>query len=111
MRFILLLLKIIWNLKTILITGILLGSLAMNMILFLDGSLFSTVNNGFEALTGMQTFASRKNAEIAGLDEEIVLERNAINYLFRIVLLRLLCAVLICCVCRQLLYGRIITDD
>lgn len=77
MRFILLLLKIIWNLKTILITGILLGSLAMNMILFLGGSLFSTVNNGFEALTGMQTFASRKNAEIAGLDEEIVLERNA----------------------------------
>ena len=39
--------------------------------------LFSIVNNGFEALTGIQTIASRNKAEIAGLGEEIVLERNA----------------------------------
>jgi len=77
MRFIRLLLKIIWNLKTILITGILLVSLALNIVLFLGGSLFSIVNNGFEALTGIQTIASRNKAEIAGLGEEIVLERNA----------------------------------
>ena len=52
-------------------------SLALNIVLFLGGSLFSIVNNGFEALTGIQTIASRNKAEIAGLGEEIVLERNA----------------------------------
>lgn len=69
--------RIFWNLKTIIITAILLGSLALNVVLFLGGSLFSVVNNGFEALTGIQTIASRNKAEIADLGEEIVLERNA----------------------------------
>ena len=69
--------RIFWNLKTIIITAVLLISLALNIVLFLGGSLFSIVNNGFEALTGIQTIASRNKAEIAGLGEEIVLERNA----------------------------------
>ena len=69
--------RIFWNLKTIIITATLLISLALNIVLFLGGSLFSIVNNGFEALTGIQTIASRNKAEIAGLGEEIVLERNA----------------------------------
>ena len=69
--------RIFWNLKTIIITAVLLISLALNIVLFLGGSLFSIVNNGFEALTGIQTIASRNKAEIAGLGEEIVLERNS----------------------------------
>jgi hypothetical protein len=71
MRFIRLLLKIIWNLKTILITGILLVSLALNIVLFLGGSLFSIVNNGFEALTGIQTIAKRNKAEIIDLGADL----------------------------------------
>ena len=69
--------RIFWNLKTIIITAVLLISLALNIVLFIGGSLFSIVNNGFEALTGIQTIASRNKAEIAGLGEEIVLERSA----------------------------------
>ena len=69
--------RIFWNLKTIIITTVLLGSLTLNMVLFLGGSLFSIVNNGFEALTGIQTIASRNTAKIAGLGEEVILERNA----------------------------------
>ena len=69
--------RIFWNLKTIIITTVLLGSLTLNMVLFLGGSLFSIVNNRFEALTGIQTIASRNTAEIAGLGEEVILERNA----------------------------------
>ena len=69
--------RIFWNLKTIIITAVLLISLALNIVLFIGGSLFSIVNNGFEALTGIQTIGSRNKAEIAGLGEEIVLERSA----------------------------------
>jgi hypothetical protein len=69
--------RIFWNLKTIIITAVLLISLALNIVLFIGGSLFSIVNNGFEALTGIQTIASRNKAEITGLGEEIVLERSA----------------------------------
>ena len=69
--------RVFWNLKTIIITGILLCSLAINIILFVGGSFFSIMNNGFEALTGIQTIASRNKAEIAGLSEEVIIERNA----------------------------------
>ena len=47
------------------------------MVLFLGGSLFSLVNSSFEALSGIQTIASRNKAEIADLSEEVILERNA----------------------------------
>ena len=69
--------RVIWNIKTILITTIFLTSLALNIVLFVGGSLFSIVNNGFEALTGIQTMASRNKAEIAELGEEVIIERNA----------------------------------
>ena len=69
--------KVLWNLKTIVITAVFLCSLAINMVLFLGGSLFSLVNSSFEALSGIQTIASRNKAEIADLSEEVILERNA----------------------------------
>ena len=76
-RFLKIFWKILWNLKTIIITAVLLCSLAINMVLFLGGSLFSLVNSSFEALSGIQTIASRNKVEIANLSEEVILERNA----------------------------------
>lgn len=55
----------------------LIGSLALNLILFVGGALFSAVNNGFEAVSGIQTIASRNNAEIASLSEDVMIERKA----------------------------------
>ena len=69
--------KVIWNIKTIIVTTILLASLAVNIVLFVGGSLYSAANNAFEALTGIQTLASRNKAEIAQLSEEVIVERNA----------------------------------
>ena len=68
---------ILWNLKTVLIFLILISSLAFNIILFLGGSLYSVLNSGFEAVTGMQTIASRNKAEIVGLGDNLVVERQA----------------------------------
>ena len=51
--------KVIWNIKTIIVTTLLLASLALNIVLFVGGSLYSAANNAFEALTGIQTLASR----------------------------------------------------
>ena len=68
---------ILWNLKTVLISLILISSLAFNIILFLGGSLYSVLNSGFEAVTGMQTIASRNKAEIVGLGDNLVVERQA----------------------------------
>ena len=39
--------------------------------------MYSIVNNGFEALTGNQTMASRNKAEIADLGEKAIIERHA----------------------------------
>lgn len=69
--------KVIWNIKTIFVTTILLVSLGLNLVLFAGGSLYSAANNAFEALTGIQTLASRNKAEIAQLGEEVIFERNA----------------------------------
>ena len=68
---------ILWNLKTVLISLILISSLAFNIILFLGGSLYSVLNSGFEAVTGMQTIASHNKAEIVGLGDNLVVERQA----------------------------------
>ena len=69
--------RFFWRLKTILMAFLLVGSLTVNVILFVGGSFFSVINNSFEALSGIQTLASRNTAEIASLSEEVVLERNA----------------------------------
>ena len=51
-------------------------SLALNIVLFMGGYLFSAINSGFEAVTGIQTIASRNKAQIADLSEEVIIERN-----------------------------------
>lgn len=63
--------------KTLLFVGLLLTSLTANIILFVGGTLFSVLNAGFEAVTGLQTVASRNKAEIASLGEDVVVERQA----------------------------------
>ena len=68
--------RVIWNIKTILITTIFLISLALNIVLFVGGSLFSLVNTGFEALTGVQTVDSRNKSEIASLGDELAREKK-----------------------------------
>ena len=68
--------RVIRNIKTILITAILLISLVLNVILFAGGSLFSLVNTGFEALTGVQTVASRNKSEIVSLGDELAREKK-----------------------------------
>jgi len=77
MKLIRLLWRILWNFKTILISFILVCSLVFNIVLFLGGSLFSVLNSGFEAVTGMQTIASRNKAEIVELGDNLVVERQA----------------------------------
>ena len=68
--------RVIWNIKTILITTIFLISVALNIILFAGGSLFSLVNTGFEALTGVQTVAYQNKSEIASLGDELAHKKN-----------------------------------
>ena len=77
MKLLRLLWRIIWNIKTILVTTIIVVSMVTNIVLFIGGSLFSLVNSSFEALTGMQTVASRNKAEITTLSEELIVERKA----------------------------------
>ena len=69
--------KVIWNIKTIFVTTILLTSLALNLVLFTGGTFHAVANNTFEAMTGIQTLASRNKAEIAQLGEEVIFEQNA----------------------------------
>ena len=70
-------LRILNKLKIIIFVGLLLASLAVNIVLFVGGAVFSTLNAGFEAVTGFQTVASRNKAEIASLGEDVVVERQA----------------------------------
>lgn len=77
MKLIRLLWRILWNLKTIVISFILVCSVVFNIILFVGGSFFSILNSGFEAVTGLQTIASRNRAEIIELGDNLVVERQA----------------------------------
>ena len=63
--------------KFLLVSFILMLSLCVNLALFLGGSLFSVLNNGFEAVTSIQTIGSRNKAEIAQLGDNLVVERKA----------------------------------
>jgi hypothetical protein len=77
MKLLKLTLKFFWKLKTVILTGVLLVSLGLNLILFLGGSLYSMVNSGFEVATGVRTIATRNKAQIANLGDNLVLERKA----------------------------------
>lgn len=63
--------------KFLLVSFVLMLSLCVNLALFLGGSLFSALNNGFEAVTSIQTIGSRNKAEIAQLGDNLVVERKA----------------------------------
>ena len=63
--------------KFLLVSFVLILSLCVNLVLFLGGSLFSVLNNGFEAVTSIQTIGSRNKAEIAQLGDNLVVERKA----------------------------------
>ena len=63
--------------KFLLVSFVLILSLCVNLALFLGGSLFSVLNNGFEAVTSIQTIGSRNKAEIAQLGDNLVVERKA----------------------------------
>lgn len=63
--------------KFLLVSFVLMLSLCVNLALFLGGSLFSVLNNGFEAVTSIQTIGSRNKAEIAQLGDNLVVERKA----------------------------------
>lgn len=69
--------RFIWKLKTVLFASALLLSLSVNVILFVGGSLYSIVNSGFEAATGIKTIAARNKAEIVDLSDNLVVERKA----------------------------------
>ena len=45
--------RVTWNIKTIFITTIFFISLALNIVLFVGGSLFSLFDNGFEVISGI----------------------------------------------------------
>lgn len=77
MKFLKLTLKFFWKLKTLILTGVLLVSLGLNLILFLGGSLYSMINSGFEVATGVRTIATRNKAQIADLGDNLILERKA----------------------------------
>ena len=63
--------------RFLLVSFVLILSLCINLALFLGGSLFSVLNNGFEAVTNIQTIGSRNKAEIAQLGDNLVVERKA----------------------------------
>jgi myosin heavy subunit len=74
-------LKLIWRtlrtIKFLLVSFILVLSVCINLALFLGGSLFSILNNGFEAVTNIKTIGSRNEAEIAQLGDNLSVERQA----------------------------------
>jgi hypothetical protein len=77
MKTVRLLLHSLNSFKFLLVSFVLILSLCVNLALFLGGSLFSVLNNGFEAITNTQTIGSRNKAEIARLGYSLVVERKA----------------------------------
>ena len=76
MKLIKLVWHIIWNIKTIVITLFLVSSVALNVALFLGGSLYSSINDAFEAITGIQTIGSKNKSTIEKLGDVVAVERQ-----------------------------------
>ena len=77
MKIIRIILRSLNVIKFLLVSSFLILSLCVNLALFIGGSLFSVLNNGFEAITNIQTIGSRNKAEIAQLGDNLVVERKA----------------------------------
>ena len=76
MKLIKLVWRIILNIKIITITLFLLSSLVLNVVLFIGGSLYSSVNSGFEIITGVQTVSSKNQAIIKKLGSDLLAEQQ-----------------------------------
>ena len=76
MKLIKLVWRIILNIKIIVITLFLLTSLALNVVLFIGGSLYSSVNSGFEIITGVKTVSSKNQAIIKKLGSDLLAEQQ-----------------------------------
>ena len=63
-------------LRTLLFVGFLTASLALNVAMFVGGSLYTAASSMVEAVTGFRTVASRHAAEIAGLADDLNAERR-----------------------------------
>ena len=79
MKLIKLVWRIILNIKIITITLFLLSSLALNVVLFTGGSLYSSVNSGFEIITGFQTVSSKNKAIINKLGNDLLAEQQQLK--------------------------------
>ena len=79
MKLIKLVWRIILNIKIITITLFLLSSLALNVVLFIGGSLYSSVNSGFEIITGVQTVSSKNQAIIKKLGNDLLAEQQQLK--------------------------------
>jgi hypothetical protein len=66
---------------TVLLLALLLGSLALNVAMFVGGSLYSAASSFVGATTGYRTVAARHAAEVADLRQDLNAERVARNNL------------------------------
>ena len=76
MKLIKLVWRIILNIKIITVTLFLLSSLVLNVVLFIGGSLYPSVNSGFEIITGVQTVSSKNQALIKKLGSDLLAEQQ-----------------------------------
>ena len=76
MKLIKLVWRIILNIKLITITLFLSSSLVLNVVLFTGGSIYSSVNSGFEIITGVQTVSSKNQAIIKKLGSDLLAEQQ-----------------------------------
>ena len=70
--------KTVWRgIRSLVFLGILIASLALNLAMFVGGSIYSTASAAFEAVTGVRTVASQHAAEVVELTDDINAERQA----------------------------------
>ena len=79
MKLIKLVWRIILNIKIITVTLFLLSSLVLNVVLFIGGSIYSSVNSGFEIITGVQTVSSKNQAIIKKLGNDLLAEQQQLK--------------------------------
>lgn len=70
--------KTFWvGIRSLIFLGVLVASLALNVAMFVSGSIYTAASAAFEAVTGARTVASRHAAEVVELTDDINAERQA----------------------------------
>lgn len=70
--------KTIWRgMRALILLSIFLASLALNVAMFIGGSIYSTASAAFQSVTGVRTVATQHAAEVAELTDDINAERQA----------------------------------